>query len=89
MGYENTSEAVEDADMVPEKASYASERNKTTHAVELTLCIIQGMMDSPNPEGWFRVIRETEPIRPHMPNLSVRIYRAMIHLGRWWLSWRH
>jgi hypothetical protein len=45
VSYRNTSEAVRGADMVLEKARCALERNKTTHAVKLALCIIQEMID--------------------------------------------
>jgi predicted nucleotidyltransferase len=45
VSYENTSEVVNGADLVLEKARGALERNKTTHAVKLALCIIRAMVD--------------------------------------------
>ena len=45
VGYGNTSEAVKGADMVLEKARYALERSKTTHALKLALCVVQEMID--------------------------------------------
>jgi hypothetical protein len=45
VSYGNTSEAVKGADLVLGKARCAWERNKTTHAVKLALCIIREMID--------------------------------------------
>jgi len=41
----DTSEAVRGADLVLEKAHFALERNKPVHALQLSLCVIQEMMD--------------------------------------------
>ncbi|WP_243454439.1 SWIM zinc finger family protein [Desulfosporosinus fructosivorans] len=45
VAYGDTGEAVRGADLVLEKAHFALEKNKTVHALQLSLCVIQEMMD--------------------------------------------
>ena len=45
VAYGDTGEAVRGADLVLEKAHSALEQNKPVHALQLSLCVIQEMMD--------------------------------------------
>lgn len=45
VAYGDTGEAVRGADLVLEKAHFALEKNKPVHALQLSLCVIQEMMD--------------------------------------------
>ena len=45
VAYGDAYEAVKGADLVLEKARFASEQNKTVHALQLSLCVIHEMMD--------------------------------------------
>jgi len=45
VAYGDTGEAVRGADLVLEKAHFALEQNKPVHALQLSLCVIQEMMD--------------------------------------------
>ncbi|WP_291300365.1 hypothetical protein [Desulfosporosinus sp. BICA1-9] len=45
VAYGDTGDAVKGADLVLEKAHFALEQNKPVHALQLSLCVIQEMMD--------------------------------------------